>query len=353
MDIHLKQAADEIIEKVSSQNSNASGAKVLITGACGFLGAHFVHYFLRLNDLQRLDTPCTVFACDNLMRGRPNWLLKLQNRSDLKVLESDIIHTTTFPKVDFIIHAASIASPTYYRLHPIETMDANVIGLRNILEFAKILPQVKSILFFSSSEIYGDPSPDQIPTSEEYRGFVSCTGPRACYDESKRYGETLSVNFFQVHKVPIKIARPFNNYGPGLNLLDKRVIPDFFRDALFDRDITLLSDGSAKRTFCYVTDAIYGYLLLLFSHYNGESFNIGVDTPEISMHELGARILAITEKKHLKIIRKQSDDQNYLVDNPIRRCPNIEKAKRLLGYNPTVGLDEGLLKTYRYYLDEK
>ena len=138
---------------------------------------------------------------------------------------------------------------------PIETMDANIDGLRNLLDYARPgadASPVEGFLFYSTSEIYGDPPPENIPTPEDYRGNVSCTGPRACYDESKRYGETLCVNFARQHGVPVTMARPFNNYGPGLKITDRRVIPDFARDVLAGRDIVMLSDGSPTRTFCYV-----------------------------------------------------------------------------------------------------
>ena len=133
------------------------------------------------------------------------------------------------------------------------------------------------MLFYSSSEIYGDPTPENIPTPETYRGNVSCTGPRACYDESKRYGETLCVNFARQHGLPIKVARPFNNYGPGLKITDGRVIPDFARNILDGTDIVMLSDGSAKRTFCYVADAVVGYYKILVKGRSGEAYNVGVE----------------------------------------------------------------------------
>ena len=150
---------------------------------------------------------------------------------------------------------------------------------------------VEGVLFYSSSEIYGDPTPENIPTPETYRGNVSCTGPRACYDESKRYGETLCVNFARQHGVPIKVARPFNNYGPGLKITDRRVIPDFARDILAGRDMVMLSDGSARRTFCYVADAVAGYYKILVKGRPGEAYNVGVETPEISMPQLAGKLV--------------------------------------------------------------
>ena len=176
-------------------------------------------------------------------------------------------------------------------------MDANVTGYRNLLDFIKI--KISRVLYFSTGEIYGDPPPNQIPTKESYRGNVSCLGPRACYDESKRLGETISVLFHDVYNMPIKIARPFNNYGPGLNIDDKRVLPDFFNDIINQRDIILFSDGLATRTFCYTEDAIFGYLLLLMSDHNGEPFNIGSEKPEISMKDLAKKCIRISEKKKI------------------------------------------------------
>jgi len=349
MDKHFKRDAIEIIKNLGDKSKRFSGKKILLTGAAGFLGSQFIHYFLTLNDSKEIEKHCTLYCMDNFIRGVPSWLEDISSRHDIELIKSDIVAETSFPKCDFVIHAASIASPIFYRLYPIETMDANVIGLRNLLNFS-IKNTCESFLFFSTSEIYGDPSPENIPTDENYRGNVSCTGPRACYDESKRYGETLCVNFWQQYKIPVKIARPFNNYGPGLKITDKRVLPDFFRDVLFDRDINLLSDGKATRTFCYITDAITGYLLILLSEHNGESFNIGIEKPEISMLELAKKVIDISQKP-LKVTYQQSADKEYLTDNPQRRCPVIAKAKTLLGYNPSVSLEEGLRRTYEFYLD--
>ena len=272
----------------------------------------------------------------------------MKSDRNIFIEQKDIVKNLDYPKIDMIIHAASIASPTFYRKYPIETIEANIIGLKNLLDFSASF-KIEEFLFFSTSEIYGDPDAKNIPTNETYRGYVSCTGPRACYDESKRLGETLCVNYFQQHNVPVKIVRPFNNYGPGLNINDKRVIPDFFNDVLNGRDITIYSNGLATRTFCYISDAIEGYLRVLLSNYNGESFNIGTDSPEISIKELAELIIKISGKS-LELNFLESKDVNYLTDNPQRRCPSIEKARSLLGYNPKISLDTGLKKTLNYYL---
>jgi nucleoside-diphosphate-sugar epimerase len=207
-------------------------------------------------------------------------------------------------------------------------------------------------LFFSSSEIYGDPVASEIPTAETYRGNVSCTGPRACYDESKRYGETLCTVFARQYGVPTKMARPFNNYGPGLKISDRRVIPDFARDIFAGRDIVMLSDGAPTRTFCYISDAAAGYYKALVRGRPGEAYNIGTERPEISMRELAEMLAEIAcelfgYSGH--VICGQSDEGAYLIDNPDRRCPNIDKARRELGYNPQVSLANGLRRSLIWY----
>jgi nucleoside-diphosphate-sugar epimerase len=282
----------------------------------------------------------------------------LSDNPNLVLVKHDITNPlpSDIPDFHFIIHAASIASPTFYRKYPIETMDANVNGLRYLLEYC--LKQkgkgnpVEGFLFYSTSEIYGDPSPENIPTPETYRGNVSCTGPRACYDESKRYGETLCVNFAHQYGLPIKAARPFNNYGPGLKITDRRVLPDFARDIFDGRDIILLSDGSPTRTFCYIADAIVGYYKILIKGHPGEAYNIGVESPEISMANLAERVVDLARDLFDytgKVVRQTSSDQDYLVDNPNRRCPIIAKARQHLGYNPSISVDEGLKRSLIWY----
>ena len=343
----LEKDALQILSGLGELNSKFSGRRILLTGASGFIGCQFMHYFVTLNNSGLLKEPCTLLAVDNFMRARPKWINNLDNQSNVSVIEKDITSKIEYGSLDYIIHAASIASPPYYRKHPIETIDANVTGIRNLLDYCKDNP-VESLLFFSTSEIYGDPDAENIPTKEDYRGFVSCTGPRACYDESKRLGETLCVNYWRIHEIPVKIVRPFNNYGPGIDLEDKRVIPDFFKDVIHGEDIKILSDGKPTRTFCYITDAIEGYLRLLLSNHNGESFNIGTEKPEITMFDLANQIIEISNKD-LKVIFEKDADLDYLVDNPSRRCPSIDKARSLLGFSPKVNLEEGLKRTYEYY----
>lgn len=340
-----------ICSNLTAEFASLAGRRLLITGGAGFLGYYLVQAVLHWNrgvsEAQRIEI--TVY--DNYVRGMPTWLAGLMEDKVLTLVKHDISKPLPLDMDDFqyIIHAASIASPTYYRKYPIETMDANVNGLRSLLEYFRQQQEkgkpAEGFLFFSSSEIYGDPSPESVPIPESYRGNVSCTGPRACYDEAKRYGETLCMNFAQRYTLPIKIARPFNNYGPGLKITDRRVLADFARDILAGRDIIMLSDGSPSRTFCYVADAIVGYYKLLAKGRSGEAYNIGVEEPEISIGDLAERFVAIARELFGykgRVVHQVSPDQNYLVDNPNRRRPMIAKARADVGYTPGISLDEGL-----------
>jgi nucleoside-diphosphate-sugar epimerase len=339
-----------------------AGKKLLITGGAGFLGYYLVQSVLYWNRTAPTEQHIDITVYDNYIRGIPDWLRSLGDNPRLHLVRHDITNPLPdeIPDFSFVIHAASIASPTYYRKYPIETMDANVNGLRFLLEYTrqhqdKGVP-VEGFLNFSTSEIYGDPTPESIPTSETYRGNVSCTGPRACYDESKRYGEALCVNFARQYGLPVKVARPFNNYGPGLKITDKRVLPDFARDIFAGRDIVMHSDGSPTRTFCYVADAIVGYFKILTKGRQGEAYNIGVESPEISMADLANRVTATARDLFGykgKVIKMINEDRDYLVDNPNRRCPIIGKAREELGYNPSIPLEEGLLRSLIWYNENR
>ncbi len=339
-----------------------SGKRLLVTGGAGFLGYYLVQSITHWNENYSPDKQVDLTVWDNFSRGVPAWLTALQETKKLKLAKRDLRDPLPADMGDiaYIVHAASIASPTIYRQDPIGTMDANITGLRSLLDYSLKQKQagkpIEGFLFFSSSEIYGDPDPAFIPTPEDYRGNVSCTGPRACYDEAKRYGETLCVNFARQHGIPVKCARPFNNYGPGLKITDGRVLPDFCRNVLAGEDIVMLSDGLAKRTFCYDADSIMGYYRVLVNGRPGEAYNIGVETPEISMRELADRVVALA--KDLvgykgKVVLKTSADPDYLVDNPSRRCPIITKAREQIGYNPSISLEEGLRRSLLWYRDNQ
>lgn len=339
--LHILRSLDTT-EKNKFQNST-----ILITGCAGFLGFYFLNFFTSQAKVLKIKK---IIALDNFMLGYPQWLEQLQTQytSLISVQKFNII-SDEIQKVEFasdanlIIHAASVASPVFYRQYPLETLDANVWGLRNLLEFY-VDKKIGGFLFFSSSEIYGNPAPDKIPTNEEYRGNVACVGPRACYDESKRIGETICSIFAQKYNLPITIARPFNNYGPGIKIDDKRLPADFAKSILTNQDIVILSDGKPTRTLCYIADAIAGYLKVLL-HDKFDYFNIGMDKPEFSISEL-AEVYAEVGKQYFNfdkgIVYQIPEDENYLTDCPARRCPNIDKARTILDYSPSITLQEGV-----------
>lgn len=332
-----------------SEREKLRDATILITGCAGFLGFSFLHYFCQYATPLGLRS---IIGLDNFRLGQPLWLKALrQHYPNLLTLQRFDIARDTIQaveeakKADVVLHMASIASPPFYRTYPLETIDANVWGLRNLLDFYYD-KKLRGFLFFSTSEIYGDPTPEAIPTTETYRGNVSSLGPRACYDESKRFGETLCSVYAQLHNMPLVIVRPFNNYGPGMKLTDGRVPADFAQDVLANRSIVIRSDGSPTRTFCYVADAIVGYLKAL-TYGCFECFNIGLDEPEISIRqfaEINAKIGGEICNYSAPIICTPSSDPAYLVHNPYRRCPDITKARRLLHFHPTIGVEEGVAR---------
>jgi dTDP-glucose 4,6-dehydratase/UDP-glucuronate decarboxylase len=335
-----------------------AGRRLLITGGAGFLGYYLVQTITHWNATAPVGRRVDLTVWDNFFRGVPDWLAGLEGTPGLRVERVNLIDPLPegVEPFDWVIHAAGIASPMIYRRYPLETIDANINGLRNLLEWGRRQADagrpLRGFLFYSSSEIYGDPTADAIPTPEAYRGNVSCTGPRACYDESKRFGETIGTIYARHHGLPVTIARPFNNYGPGLKITDGRVIPDFARCILEGRDIVMHSDGSPTRTFCYAADAVAGYYKVLVRGRPAEAYNVGVEEPEVSMRELAERLRDLGRELvgyGGRVITAPSAEADYLVDNPNRRCPVITKARSELGYAPGIGLDEGLRRSLVWY----
>lgn len=327
------------------------GSTILITGCAGFLGFYFVHFFYQFREKLNLKK---VICLDNFMLGYPKWIDEIKEDERFLVKKFDIIKDKIdsingAKEADYIIHMASIASPMFYRKYPIETLDANIWGLRSLLDYYKE-KRIKGFLFYSSSELYGDPVPEAVPTSEDYNGNVCATGPRACYDESKRFGETMCMLFAQQFGMPIGVVRPFNNYGPGMKINDKRVPADFAKNIVENKDITILSNGSPSRTFCYIADAIAGYLKIML-HGKYDYFNIGIESPEITIATL-AEIYKQSGEEIFdykgKINYAVSEDKEYLTNNPQRRCPNITKARTILGYNPRISVEEGVRRFLQF-----
>jgi len=336
-----------VAESLGGLSDRLAGRTLLLTGASGFLASAMADTIVWLND-NALSQPCFLLCLVRSPVETGGRLAHLIGREDVRFVEQDVSDPIRLDRrPDFIVHAASNASPRKYLRRPIDTMDANVVGTRRLLELARI-ERVESVLFFSSGEIYGEVEPDGIPTPETCPGRVDCTAPRACYVESKRFAETLCVTYWREHHVPVKIVRPFHVYGPGMHPDDGRVIPEFLRCRLEGAPINLLSDGGGSRAFCYVSDATAGFWRALLSDHNGEAFNIGNDAEEISIRDL-AQLIAEMEQPELSVSTAPPALPEHLRGSPLRVCPDIGKAERLLGYRPRLGLRDGLRNLLAYW----
>lgn len=343
----MKNNKNQIIEKDTAtvaQNIKKivkplEGSTLLIAGGSGFLGQYIIKTILFLNE-NYLKTPCKIISIDNYITSTKKTVVK---NSYLQYIDHDVTSQITIKdSISYIIHAAGIASPIYYNKYPLETINAAVNGTQNILQFA-LKQNVKSVLYFSSSEVYGDPPAQNIPTKETYKGNVSCIGPRACYDESKRLGETLCMVYHNLYKIPVKIVRPFNIYGPGMKMNDLRVIPTFISSAIKKKKIPIYGNGKQTRAFCYITDALEGIFRVLLSDKNGEVYNIGNSAAEISVYNLAQTFRSILDKNLL--IARVPYSKNYPQDEPKRRCPDITKIKKQLAFQPKIDLKTGLIRT--------
>lgn len=340
----IEEGLHSIIDRVGRPMYDLEGKEIFISGACGFLGSWYIALFQLLNK-EYFEKPCTVYAVDSgIATDSNNHIVEVEDPHIIFMLE-DISTMKLEGYVDYIIHAAGIASPVYYRKFPIETIDGMVLGLSNLLKFA-VKNSVKSFFVFSSSEIYGNPVSTFVPTPEVYNGNVSPIGPRSCYDESKRMEEAMCVAYHKIHGVPVKWTRPFNVYGPGMRVMDDRVVPKFIFQMLRGEPVTVHMPGKQTRTFCYITDAMVGFLKAMLIGKNGEVYNIGWDKEEISVYELA--------KKMLHLFPTQSEihtvemPKEYPSDQAQRRCPFLRKAENDLNYRPMINLEEGLKLTWEW-----
>ena len=316
---------------------------ILITGASGFLGYYLSRYFVTYKKKLNIKK---LFLTSKDTRE-----LKLLNSKNIYIKNFDVAKDNLSKfnlHFDIIIHAASIASPLYYRKKPIMTMKSNVWGLWKILEYCK--NRKTKIFFFSSSEVYGDPIKNKIPTKETYFGNVNCIGPRACYDEAKRFSETLCLEYSRKYKkLNIVIVRPFNNFGPGMKINDARLPADLAKQVSQKKNIILYSNGKPKRTFCYIADAIVGYLNAL-SFNKFEVFNIG-STEELTIKKF-AYLYQKASQEILNykpnILFRKHKDINYLKDNPNRRCPDLKKSKKMLQYLPKINTYKGIIRYLKF-----
>jgi len=341
----IEEDIENLAKSLKDNRKDFEGKRFLVTGAGGFLGKYLVLLLKHLND-HYLHKKVSAILLDNFITGYEQQIIA--EDSHLIFERHNIIerYETDLP-IDYILHMAGIASPVYYTKFPIETMDVGTLGTRNMLELAKD-KHVKSFLFTSSSEVYGDPHNDFVPTPETYHGNVSTTGHRACYDESKRFGETLCTNFWRIFNVPIKVIRPFNVYGPGIRPDDFRVLPNFIEHALRKEPLPIHGRGLNTRSFCYINDAIEAMLKILFSEADGECFNVGNPGPEISVKELAKKV-AEAMPYNVEIVNIESPHAVYTEDDPKRRCPDITKLQQTVNFKPKYDLDTGLRRTIDWF----
>lgn len=345
----IKRDLKEIVKGIKQEAKCLQGETLLISGGAGFLGSYIVRTIFELNK-KIFKKQCKVISIDNFITGRKRRILEDINDKNFTFINADVTKPLEIKdRVDYIIHAAGLASPVYYQKYPLETIDSAIMGAKNLLEIARI-KKAKSFLYFSSSEIYGDPDPNFIPTPENYRGNVSSIGPRSCYDESKRLGETLCMTYYKVYGIPIKIVRPFNVYGPGMMSDDYRVIPTFISSALKRKPLPVHDEGNQTRTFCYVSDAIIGFLKVLLSKQSGEIYNVGNDNNEINMMGL-ARLIGELFKNKVEI-QAIKYPKHYPQEEPKRRCPDLTKIKNNLAYDPHIDLKQGLKRVIKWCKQE-
>lgn len=309
--------------------------KIVITGVAGFIGSHLAKELIEEGNF--------VIGVDDLSSGKIKNIMNLNKDKflflHLDVCSNKMLKLPQLKDIHEIYHLASPASPKFYQETPFATIDSNTIGMKNMLELAKI--NNAKIVYTSTSETYGDP--EVHPQPETYRGNVNTWGPRACYDESKRLGEVLCYLYYTIHRVQVKVARLFNTYSAGLSNDDGRVVSNFVTQALKGEDITVYGDGSQTRSFCYVTDTIRGLKLLMEKDSaTGQVINIG-NPKEYTILEIANIIKSLTKSN--SNITFHSLPQ----DDPLKRNPDIKKAKELLGWEPTVTLQDGLIYTISEY----
>ncbi len=329
---------------LASLKPKIEGKTFLVTGGAGFIGSWFCDVAIEMGG--------KVVCVDNLSSGAKDNIKHLLASKKFLFLEEDACSFSTKEKIDYIIHMAANASVPHYQKYPIESLDSNIIGTKKMLELAKE-KSAKGFLFTSTSEVYGNAPDHLIPTEESFYGYINSYGPRAMYDEGKRAAEAYCYSYFQKYKLPIRIARIFNTYGPRLDAKLPssygRALIKFVHQSLNNEPITVYGDGKQTRSFCYITDQIEGlFKLLLADGLDGEVVNIG-NSRETTIRELAEKIIKIAKSASSSAL---NHPPHYDIrDDPRRRCPHIAKANKLLSFVPKVSLEEGLEKTIGWYRD--
>lgn len=322
---------------------------IIVTGGAGFIGSHLCDRLVKHGD--------TVICLDNLLTGSQKNIAHLLSKPNFHFINHDACRpfkSRRFAKIDEIYHLASpadpnVASPVSYMSYPFETMLVNTVGTWNMCELAQ--KHSAKLLFASTSEVYGDPQVS--PQPEEYRGNVSTIGPRAVYDESKRFGETIVMTYVREKGLDGRITRIFNTYGPRMNPNEGRAVVNFINQALRGKPITIYGDGKQTRSFCYIDDQVEGQVLAMESEKtSGEIFNIGSDNEKTILEFAEIISELVSRKLEIKKLTKSKGKITFSAlpeDDPRQRRPDITKARKILGWEPKTKLEDGLLKTINYF----
>lgn len=337
----------DIVNQMGDTIQALSGKTFLITGSNGLLGSYIVDTVKYLNDKNLLKFPCRVIGINRSKVTNNSRNFHVITDNSFKFIEHDVSKPLEINEpIDYIFHSAGSSSPAMFQKFPLNTIDVNVNGTRWLLELARS-KNIKSMIYLSSGEIYGNPDVQNTPTPETYNGNSSPLDRRACYMESKRLAETLCDIYYKNFNVPVKIARPFVIYGPGVKTTDGKVLSDFMRYAIDQKPIEMLSEGSDLRSDCYISDATVAFLKILLSDKNGEVYNVGSDKDEFTIKQLAKKIHKIC-KIGTDPMYKGSHTPNYLKSAPKRFSPDITKLKTDLGFLPKVDIDTGLKNTIEW-----
>ena len=337
----LVQDFKEILENKSIKWKNFKNKTFLLTGANGFIVTYIIHFLIFLNEKYNFNIKLIIIS-KNKKKFKSSFknILKSSHIHFIEQDVSDKIKISKNTKIDFILHAASKASPKLFNKSPIETILPNIFGTYNLLKIS-CDRKIKSFIFFSSGEVYGDHS--GIIEEHNLLHFNHLTN-RASYAESKKMGETLCHSFFKERNIPIKILRLFHTYGPCMNLNDDRVMMDFVKSIITNKKIILRSDGNQKRSFCYIADVLKGIFILLLNGKNGEAYNIANPKETTTIKKLALKLAKNNNAKFIKSINKNNKLTNF-VKNAI---PSIKKINAL-GFEPTTSLDKGFERTIKYF----
>lgn len=343
MKLYIKEDIIDLYNWTKNIQKKFDNKKILIVGHNGFLGKYFCYYF---DYLTKKNINLKVTCVDNFASSKQNLLKNRLKNKNFKFINCDASQNTPKGKYDIIIYLAGIASPQIYANMPMEALDVSYNGTKNYLEKSK--KDKSKFIFFSSSEIYGNPDKKNIPTKEKFYGYVNSYGPRSCYDEGKRVGETLCYIYKNYFNTRVKIIRPFNVYGPGMEKLDYRVIPNIVKNLKEKKIMNIYGTGNQTRTFCYITDAINGFLQVIAKDNQNVIFNVGNDKNEISIIKL-VKVVNKISKNGLKY--RYMNNKDYPGDEPQRRCPDLDQMRKLSNYKNKISLEEGIKRTIYFNND--